>query len=157
MRCGWLCCLESWAEVCRLSAVVYIKRKFTQGTSVNSSSLAYPDTTTITETSVWSKSTSIKTSWSLSLRCWLWLEASHVMHCVLWFVQNIIVSDCPCFYWIRPALLMREQINKQAVLCLSLWWSNYREKSTPEMECVLCAHTSWYIYTTFVLACKYCS
>lgn len=78
------------------------------------------------------KITSIKTSWSLPLRCWQQLEASRVVQCAsvpLWFTPNNIASDCPFFYWIRPALLMQKEINKQTVLCLLLGWLNYRVNS----------------------------
>lgn len=78
------------------------------------------------------KITSIKTSWSLPLRCWQRLEASRVVQCAsvpLWFTPNNIASDCPFFYWIRPALLMQKEIDKQTVLCLLLGWLNYRVNS----------------------------
>lgn len=110
-----------------------------------------------TKTSIWSKSTSIKTSWSLPLRCRQRLEASHAMQCMsalLWFAQNIIASDCLCFYWIRPALLMRKEINKQTVLSLA---GMVKLLSQFQRWFVLWTRTSWCIYLTFVLVYKYCS
>lgn len=77
---------------------------------------------TVNKTSIWSKSTFIKTSWSRPLSCWQLTDASYGMQCIsalLWFVQNIIASDYQCFYWIRLTLLMRKEISKQVVLSLA--------------------------------------
>lgn len=121
MRCGWLYCLGSWVEVCPLSADICIHTaplKHFPSVHLSCVVLWVGLHRHRTKASIWSKSTSIKTSWSLPLRCRQRLEASHAVQrrsALLWFTQNIIASDCLCVYWIRPALLMHKEINKQAM------------------------------------------
>lgn len=67
-----------------------------------------------------------------------------VCACPPWFVQNIIASDCLCFYWIRLSLLTPTAINKQAMAALpeTVWLLSQFQR-----RFVLCTHTVWCIYS----------
>lgn len=67
-----------------------------------------------------------------------------VCACPPWFVQNIIASDCLCFYWIRLALLTPTAINKQAMAALA---ETVKLLSQFQRRFVLCTHTVWCIYS----------
>lgn len=67
-----------------------------------------------------------------------------VCACLSRFVQNIIASDCLCFYWIRLTLLMRKAINKQTMLALD---ETVKLLSQFQRWFVHCTHTVWCIYS----------